>query len=132
LCNRCHVPSVYDTPEHHHHPDTSQAGSKCVDCHMPERTYMVVDPRRDHSFQLPRPDLTVEIGIPNVCNRCHTDETAEWAAEKIVSWYGPDRLYEPHFALAFHAGRQHEPGADQDLIDILEDTSRAGIVRATA
>lgn len=33
------------------------AGSDC-DCHMPERTYMVVAPRRDHSLRVPRPDLS--------------------------------------------------------------------------
>ena len=27
-------------------------------CHMPTTTYMVVDPRHDHRFRIPRPDLT--------------------------------------------------------------------------
>ena len=33
-------------------------GALCVKCHMPERPYMVVDWRADHSFRRPRPDLT--------------------------------------------------------------------------
>ena len=39
--------------------------------------YMVIDERRDHSFRVPRPDLSVELGTPNACNDCHTkpDET---------------------------------------------------------
>ena len=30
----------------------------CASCHMPARTYMVVDRRHDHSFRIPRPDLS--------------------------------------------------------------------------
>ena len=38
---------------------------------MPQTTYMDVDPRRDHSFRVPRPDLSVNLGTPNACTRCH-------------------------------------------------------------
>ena len=41
---------------------------------MPETTYMEVDPRRDHSLRVPRPDLSVELQTPNACTRCHLDE----------------------------------------------------------
>ena len=37
------------------------------------RTFMVVDPRRDHSLRVPRPDLSVKLGVPNACNGCHAD-----------------------------------------------------------
>ena len=30
---------------------------------------MVVDPRRDHSLRIPRPDLSAALGTPNACNR---------------------------------------------------------------
>ncbi|MGD8328507.1 MAG: multiheme c-type cytochrome, partial [Acidobacteriota bacterium] len=50
LCNRCHLGSKFDTPEHYHH-EVGTPGAGCVDCHMPTTTYMVVDPRRDHSFR---------------------------------------------------------------------------------
>ena len=46
-------------------------GAQCVECHMPQTTYMDVDPRRDHSFRVPRPDLSVKLGTPNACTRCH-------------------------------------------------------------
>ena len=49
----------YDTAAHHHHKPAS-AGAACVACHMPSATYMVVDPRRDHSLRVPRPDLSVK------------------------------------------------------------------------
>ena len=42
-------------------------GAKCVKCHMVERPFMVVDWRADHSFRVPRPDLSSEIGTPNAC-----------------------------------------------------------------
>jgi hypothetical protein len=46
-----------------------------VDCHAPAKAYMVVDPRRDHSFRVPQPDLSVRLGTPNACNLCHTDRS---------------------------------------------------------
>ena len=72
LCTSCHQHSAgkYDVPSHHHHTPGS-AGSMCVNCHMPHRTYMDVDPRRDHSLRVPRPDLSVRLGTPNACSGCH-------------------------------------------------------------
>ena len=61
LCARCHLPSTYDVPAHHFHEPQSP-GARCVECHMPETNYMVIDPRRDHSLRVPRPDVSVAIG----------------------------------------------------------------------
>jgi len=74
VCTSCHQHPAgkYDTPSHHHHkPDSS--GAQCANCHMPTTHYMVVDPRRDHSFRVPRPDLSVKIGTPNACTGCHLE-----------------------------------------------------------
>ncbi len=74
-CTNCHQHSAgkYDVPAHHHHaPDT--AGAQCVNCHMPHTTYMEVDPRRDHSLRVPRPDLSVALGTPNACSHCHVKD----------------------------------------------------------
>jgi tetratricopeptide (TPR) repeat protein len=90
-CTSCHQHAAgkYDVPSHHHHtPGTP--GASCVNCHMPETTYMEVDPRRDHSLRIPRPDLSVKLGTPNACSRCHiqdqlpklADETREQFADK--------------------------------------------------
>lgn len=75
LCTSCHQhPSgKYDTPAHHFHKSGS-TGTSCVECHMPETTYMEVDPRRDHSIRIPRPDLSVDLGTPNACTKCHLDK----------------------------------------------------------
>jgi len=146
LCTQCHMGThpagQYDTPAHHFHPDSSQPGTLCVECHMPETKYMVVDPRRDHSFQIPRPELTIwsrdEPGvreIPNACNRCHHDEskgeTPEWAAEKIREWY-PEKIEPPHFAYAIAAGRQGKPKGEQMLKELLRRKDLSPMVRASA
>ncbi|HEX4148917.1 MAG TPA: HEAT repeat domain-containing protein, partial [Pirellulales bacterium] len=113
--------------------------SACVECHMPSKTYMVVDPRRDHSIRVPRPDLTLKIGTPNACQPCHTDKPPEWAAEKVVEWYGPKRAQDPHYGEIIAAGRAANPAAESALIDLAKHKrlldkahSVGGIVRATA
>jgi tetratricopeptide (TPR) repeat protein len=35
---------------------------------------MEVHARRDHSLRNPRPDLSVQLGTPNACTRCHLDK----------------------------------------------------------
>ena len=79
VCAQCHDAAKYDAGTHHRHQQGA-AGAQCVDCHMPRATYMVVDPRRDHSMRVPRPDASVTLGVPNACNSCHTDRDAQWAA----------------------------------------------------
>jgi len=133
LCTQCHVPAKYDTPGHHHHPIDS-AGAQCVECHMPSRLYMVIDERRDHSFRVPRPDLSVALGTPNACNDCHTrgDETFQWAADAVRRWYGDRRPDDPHWAPAIEAGRAAKPEGEKLLFDALARANTPSIVRATA
>lgn len=136
LCGQCHTPSIYDTPKHHFHPKTDEPGAFCVDCHMPETSYMVVDPRRDHSFQIPRPELTISLGIPNACNGCHQDpekgETPEWAAQKVEEWYGKKSERRPHFAYAFQAAKEGDPRSIAGLLELLRATGNSGQVRGSA
>ncbi|MCP4886525.1 MAG: hypothetical protein GY904_07920 [Planctomycetaceae bacterium] len=77
-CTSCHQHDAgkYDAPSHHHHA-VGSAGAQCVNCHMPHRTYMEVDPRRDHSLRVPRPDLSVRLGTPNACSGCHVKDQLE-------------------------------------------------------
>jgi predicted CXXCH cytochrome family protein len=85
LCVQCHKASTFDARNHHHHqPDST--GSRCVNCHMPERLYMSVDPRRDHSFVIPDPGLSAGLGVPNACTGCHQDSSDEWAAGAMAEW----------------------------------------------
>ncbi|MCX7162252.1 MAG: multiheme c-type cytochrome [Rhodocyclales bacterium] len=121
----------YDSAQHHfHRPGTR--GSACVDCHAPTTSYMVVDPRHDHSFRIPRPDLTAAIGTPNACNSCHAKRDAAWAQAQIVRWYGKPAAQKPHYGLALAAGRNAAPGAADGLLALAADVTQPAIVRATA
>lgn len=129
LCAQCHLPTKYDTEAHHGHPAGSE-GAQCVNCHMPEKTYMGVDDRRDHSFRIPRPDLTMSLGVPNACTQCHADKDATWAAAELEKRHGQPPA--GHFAEAIHAGRYGGAQAEQLLSDLILDASQPAIARATA
>ena len=131
VCANCHLPAKFATPAHHHHPENSK-GASCIACHMPPKLYMVVDERRDHAIRAPRPDLTVKIGTPNACNGCHTQESAQWAADATAKWYGPARADTKHYGEAIHAGRHNLPGAERNLMDLASDATQPAIARATA
>ena len=131
LCGQCHQPETFDTPTHHHHP-SGTASAQCVTCHMPAKTYMVVDPRRDHGFRIPRPDLSSKLDVPNACTSCHADRSVAWAATAIETWYGSDRRREPNFGTALHAGRRAELGAGNALAAVIADPAQPAIARATA
>jgi tetratricopeptide (TPR) repeat protein len=149
-CTGCHSPTPvarphvdlstlvrknYDSSEHHHHAPGTR-GSQCVDCHMPARTYMIVDPRRDHGFRVPRPDLAAATGAPDACSACHAERGAAWAAGKIAEWSGPSspRAGErgAHFGVALQAGRTGRPGAAEALLALARAPAEPPIVRATA
>lgn len=136
LCAQCHEPGKYDGAVHHHHGAAAPGApeTQCVTCHMPTTTYMGIDERRDHSIRVPRPDLTVELGVPNVCNRCHVkpEEDAAWAARKIQEWYGPKRPDDPHHARAFHAAQRGDPQGADLLRQVLRRKETPEIIRASA
>ncbi|MBL7650262.1 MAG: hypothetical protein JNK74_29240, partial [Candidatus Hydrogenedentes bacterium] len=88
---------------------------------MPEKNYMVVHARPDHSFRIPRPDLSQELGTPNACNQCHADKKPAWAAEAIARWYGPERRQEPGFAATLAAARAGRREALPGLLALLRD-----------
>ena len=130
VCSRCHLPQKFDTYGHHFHQPSS-AGASCVACHMPATYAMVIDPRRDHSFRVPRPDLTRKLGAPNACNRCHDDKSVAWA-EQAAARFWPDLASRPHYGVAMNAGRTDQAGADPLLGQVIDDPKAPGIVRATA
>ena len=121
----------FDTPAHTHHPAGS-AGALCANCHMPERTYMKVDPRRDHSFVIPRPDLSIAYGTPNACTTCHATQTNAWAAETMDKWYGPAWRKRPTIAHAFAGAAQNDPAAIEALRALVADREQSGIVKGSA
>ena len=92
LCLRCHdngqmgAPIIEPTTHSHHGADSM--GNRCVECHMPKTLYMQADARADHGFHMPDPLMTRELGIPNACSRCHTEESVDWAVQWSEQWYG--------------------------------------------
>ena len=103
VCLQCHLASRFDAPAHTK-LRRGAPGSACVDCHMPPRTYMVVDVRRDHSLRIP------------------ADTTARRHA-------GPSAR--PDVAAAFTLAEQGSPAAESALVSIAR-ADVAPIVRATA
>jgi tetratricopeptide (TPR) repeat protein len=91
---------------------------------------MGIDYRPDHSFRVPRPDLSESIGVPNACNRCHYDKTNQWSVDYMRKWYGEKRR--PHYGTILDAGRKGQARALDDLINLADDRLHPPIVRATA
>lgn len=127
LCMRCHDGGVMDAPiiepvEHSFHAEGS-TGNQCVECHMSETVYMQVDWRADHGFHSPDPLITKEHGIPNACNKCHQDETVDWAVEHAEAWYGEklEGSRQRARARTISAAYTYEPDAVPALLDLARD-----------
>lgn len=128
LCMRCHTggnttytnsPVIDPVAHSFHKPDST--GNLCTTCHMPITPYMQRHPRHDHGFTIPDPLLTKQRGVPNACNRCHTDKTVDWALEYCEKWYGrkmdrPSR----HRAQTIAAARAGEEAAKEPLLKLLQ------------
>ena len=125
VCLQCHAPEKYAAASHHRHAEVNPPLA-CASCHMPTRTYMVVDRRHDHSFRIPRPDLSASLGTPNACNDCHADKSAQWAAAAIESWHGGERKGFQKYAQAFHAAWADQADAAALLSAVAADRNYAG------
>ena len=130
VCLQCHAADKYATAAHNHH-ETAKSPVACASCHMPTHTYMVVDPRHDHSLRIPRPDLSVKLGTPNACNGCHADKSAAWAAAAIENWYGSNREGFQNYAEAFHAAWADQPDAAKLLAAVAADPNAPAFARAS-
>ena len=129
LCAQCHVPETYDTPTHHFHAQNSD-GAQCINCHMPGKYYMGNDYRRDHSFRIPRPDLSLKYNTPNACTQCHQDKSNDWAWEQFKTQYGvPDYT---HFSDLLVPGLTGAENGMHALQTLAKDTIYPEIARASA
>lgn len=129
LCLQCHSAS-HDTPAHTLHP-ANTPGSACIDCHMPGKTYMQVDNRRDHSFRVPRPDLSTSIGSPNACQQCHQGRGTDWAVQVLSARMG-NSTPATNYGIIFNQAQKGEPAAFDGLISLVSDKQQGAMVRATA
>ncbi|HKY61376.1 MAG TPA: multiheme c-type cytochrome [Gemmatimonadota bacterium] len=130
VCAQCHLPSRFDSAGHHLHAPESP-GSRCVACHMPERVYMVIDRRRDHSIRIPRPDLADRLGTPSACVACHADRSNAWAAAALERVHGPPGPA-PAFVEAFAADDGGFPEAGRSLAEAAADPALPEILEASA
>ena len=127
LCAQCHSAERYNSKSHHLHELTTK-GAECIECHMPSKVYMQIDSRRDHSFRVPRPDLSDKIKSPNACKQCH-NESNRWLAKNLSDVYGDPP---PHYGEAIFAGRNKTKNAKALLENLLSNTAAPAIVKATA
>lgn len=131
VCSQCHLRAKFASERHHRH-QAGSAGADCLNCHMPETTYMVVDPRRDHSIRIPRPDQSPEFGTPNACTQCHSSESSLWAAEKFAAWYPQAKKPFQNWTQVFAQARADSPAAAAALAKLIQDPQTPDIARATA
>ena len=135
LCLTCHAAEVFDAPEHHLHRVDSTEG-QCVSCHMPAKTYMSVDDRRDHRFAVPDPDLASALGSDDVCQSCHEDR---WSQFKALS--GAAELMDEGPALASEQAPSNASMAQQLTLlqprqgarvsDLINQDAHPAILRAS-
>lgn len=131
ICLQCHASDKYADARHRHHAAVEQPPT-CISCHMQTRTYLVIDSRHDHTFRVPRPDLSVTLGTPNACNDCHRDKPAVWAAKAVEAWFGPSRKGLQTYGAAFHAARTDQADAATLLAVLASDANAPAVARATA
>ena len=142
ICTQCHSPAAnpgfptlrratYDSPTHTFHA-TGSDGAQCKSCHMIERTYMGVDGRRDHSFRIPRPDLGAETGGPDACTDCHADQSQDWAAKQIETWFPGSTRRGAHYGQVLAQGRVTPQQSSRSLLELALNDAQPAIVRATA
>jgi predicted CXXCH cytochrome family protein len=98
----------------------AETGGECINCHMPQTTYMQRHGRHDHGFTIPDPLLTKQFGIPNACERCHSEKGTDWNLKFVEQWYGAkmDRPYR-HRAQTVARARRGDDAARAPLQQML-------------
>lgn len=129
LCLQCHSAETYEATRHSHHSIDS-LGNQCVNCHMPETTFMGVDARREHSFTVPRPLIAKETGSPSVCLSCHETQSHDWAQKAINHWFGDEHKMAPG-ERGFIDFMQDKVQDEKAIFAIIADTQLSVIKRAS-
>ena len=136
LCGQCHIEEKYNARAHHRH-EPATSGAQCVNCHMPSRTFMVVDDRRDHSFHVPDPERSQALGSPDPCTSCHKGKRQNWAAATIANWTAPGTIERQKRASnpSKTLWQQHQAGVvlpGEALDELLSDKTLPELLRASA
>ena len=88
-CTQCH--NAEDYGESHTHHDLASSGSRCYNCHMPHTSYGLMKANRSHQLFSPDVGKDKAAGRPNACNLCHLNQTLDWTANHLDSWYGIEK-----------------------------------------
>src|SRR5262249_9064215 len=73
-----------------------------------------------------------KFGIPNACNDCHTDRSAEWAAAAVTRWFGPERKGFQNYSDAFHAAWADQADAAGLLAAVAANNGTPAFAHASA
>jgi predicted CXXCH cytochrome family protein len=133
LCTQCHdkLKAPAAVTEHTHHTLAS-SGSHCIECHMPPTTNMIKDQERDHTISIPVPENTDLYQIPNACNSCHKDRSAQWAVQQMDQWYANRPKPNRRRADAFTLARKRDPASIGPLVELLNDPAENAVIRGSA
>src|SRR5512146_461599 len=132
ICVRCHSDIGKNVAAHTHHLVNS-AGSSCVECHMPRTVLSIKAQIRDHSMSIPVPENTLNHGIRNACNNCHTNKNAQWAIAAMNQWWSNQSRQKLIFrADTFAAAKLGDDSSVDKLIALLTDPAQGSLVRANA
>lgn len=129
LCMQCHDGAKFNVESHHKHTMGTES-ALCINCHMPGKHYMGNDFRRDHSFRIPRPDLSLKYNTPNACVGCHKDKDDQWAYDNFVKLYGEPK--KNHFSDKLAPGITYAVGGKDSLMVLAQDSIYPNIARASA
>jgi len=130
LCLKCHGAEVYQVKSHHQHQENS-TGAQCANCHMPTTRYMGVDDRRDHSFKIPRPDVSAKFNSPNACTSCHQGKSNQWASTHLNDWHGQPKAISSSKTFLMMLNSNQAINLE-DHLSIIADNELDVISRATA
>ncbi len=87
----------------------------------------------DHTISVPAPLNTKLFGIPNACNECHKDKSADWSEARLADWFPKGRREQTvEDAIAFTFGAKGDPLGEKPLVKIADDPTRPPLVRANA
>lgn len=90
-CTQCHTDLREQAALIQHTKHTAaSSGSSCYACHMPEVVYGIQTFHKTHKITVPDPQLTIDKNVPNACNQCHVDKSANWIVDQAKTLW-PDR-----------------------------------------
>ena len=128
LCANCHQEIASQGSRHSHH-----AATTCVSCHMPRTSVSLRHRMPDHTISVPAPENTRRFGIPNACNECHKDKSADWSEARLALWFPQGRRSQTVAdAAAFTLGANADPAGLAPLVKIAGDPNRPPLFRANA